>query len=314
MGFALRPFTNVGYNLESIVETPGIVHATTTLKGTGGSYKISWVNGLHLGNLAFGADAGFVFGKITNSRRVTFDSLYLAYASELLDEVSVRGFQWRVGAQYTLPLEKASKKRPGDIGKPFLTAGAYLSTKGDFTTNTSRLYYRDNITLSAPIDTFSSASELEGTGVLPLEYGFGVTFEKREEMRLSAEYSFGKWSTYQNEARPETFLDSWRFALAGEFTPDVASYNNYLMRVRYRAGFFYGSDPRSVNGQQIQEYGFTLGAGFPIILPRQTTSYINFAVKAGQFGVQDNLRENFVQLNLGFTLNDNSWFFKRKFN
>ncbi|MBK7477001.1 MAG: hypothetical protein IPI11_13740 [Haliscomenobacter sp.] len=109
-------------------------------------------------------------------------------------------------------------------------------------------------------------------------------------------------------------LDSWRFAFGGELIPDVTSYNNYFQRVRYRAGFYYGTDPRSVNGAQIKEYGITLGAGFPIILPRQTTSFLNIALEAGRFGLEESLMENFVQMTLGFTLNDNSWFFKRKFN
>lgn len=314
MGVALRPYTNVGYNLESITETPGIVHATTTLKGSGGTYKVSWLNGIRLGGFSVGADAGFVFGKIVNNRRVTFDSLYLAYATELQDDISLRGFQWRLGAQYSIPLDKKTKKRPNDIGKPYLTLGGYLSTKGDFNTNTSRLYYRDNLTLAAPIDTFESATNLLGQGVLPGEFGFGMTFEKKEQLRLVVEYAASLWTSYQNDARPESLLDAYRVALAGEFTPDVASYNNYLRRVRYRAGFFYGTDPRSVNGEQILDYGLTLGAGLPIILPRQTTSYVNLALKAGQFGIKDYLRETYVQLNVGFTLNDNSWFFKRKFN
>ena len=58
----------------------------------------------------------------------------------------------------------------------------------------------------------------------------------------------------------------------------------------------------------------TLGFGLPVVLPRQQLSFINFAVEAGQFGLADQLRENYVKIQVGFTLNDNTWFFKRKFN
>ncbi len=314
MAVALRPFTNVGYNVESVTTSPDFKQATTSLKGSGGTYKLSWTNGIRYGGLAVGADAGFVFGKITNSRRVTFDSLYPAYSTELPDEISITALQYRLGAQYTLNLEKKSKKRAGDIGKPVLTAGVFLNNSSHFTSNSSRFYYRDNLALSAPTDTFLYSADVEGKGVLPREIGFGLTFEKREELRIGVEYYLGNWSAYSNEARPEQFMDTRRFLLALEFTPDISSYNNYFARLRYRAGFFYGTDPRSVNEEQLLEYGITLGTGFPIFLPRQTTSYVNLALRAGRFGLPDSLKENFVQLNLGFTLNDNSWFFKRKFN
>ncbi len=315
MAFALQPHTNVGYYVESVPDLPGAGRAATSLKGAGGIYKLGWSNGLRFGGFSLGLEAGYLFGKASYSRRVEFDSLDVSYSTELLDETSLKALQWKTGLQYTLDLgKKNASKWVNDIGKPVLTAGAYFSNAPEITTTTSRLYYRDNFDLSAPIDTFASATGQEASGTLPGEMGFGIAFEKKDKLRIMAEYAAGKWSEYRNEARPENLLDSWRVAFAGELTPDVTSYNKYLRRVRYRAGFYYGADPRSVNGAQLKEYGITIGAGFPIILPRQTTSFLNIALEAGRFGLEESLKENFVQMTLGFTLNDNSWFFKRKFN
>ena len=69
-----------------------------------------------------------------------------------------------------------------------------------------------------------------------------------------------------------------------------------------------------INGVQLEQYGFTLGLGMPVVAPRQTTSYIHLGIELGRFGTSDVLQENYARINLGFTLNDNSWFFKRKFN
>ena len=41
---------------------------------------------------------------------------------------------------------------------------------------------------------------------------------------------------------------------------------------------------------------------------------MNLSFELGQMGVADVLQERYVKLTVGFTLNDNSWFFKRKFN
>jgi hypothetical protein len=58
----------------------------------------------------------------------------------------------------------------------------------------------------------------------------------------------------------------------------------------------------------------TLGIGLPIIRPRQTTSYVNMALELGRFGAQGSIQSTYVQFSFGISLNDNSWFFKRKFN
>ena len=128
------------------------------------------------------------------------------------------------------------------------------------------------------------------------------------------QFSQALWSKYENEAKPENLSDTWRFAVGGEFIPDAASYNSYARRMRYRAGFFYGTDARSDSfNKQLTNYGVTLGLGFPIILPRQQKSFVNLALEIGQFGTENSLRETYGKLTLGFTLNDDSWFFKRKF-
>jgi hypothetical protein len=78
-------------------------------------------------------------------------------------------------------------------------------------------------------------------------------------------------------------------------------------------GAFYENDPRTFNGDQLSKRGVTVGLGLPLTLPRQQTSFVNLAFEGGQFGLQDVITENYIKMTLGFTLNDNSWFFKRKF-
>ena len=102
-------------------------------------------------------------------------------------------------------------------------------------------------------------------------------------------------------------------AFGAEYIPDIISYNNYFKRIRYRIGGFYGTDPRS-SGEQLTGYGITFGMGLPIILPQQQKSFLNIALEAGQQGSQAYLRETYLRATIGFTLNDDSWFFKRKFN
>jgi hypothetical protein len=114
---------------------------------------------------------------------------------------------------------------------------------------------------------------------------------------------------------PDELKDSYQISFGGELIPEYNSYNSYLKKLRYRVGAFYGTDPRSDGfNKQLTSYGITLGLGLPIILPRQQVSFLDLAFEFGQFGSDQGLQENYINMTIGFTLNDDKWFFKRKFN
>lgn len=311
MALALQPVTTVGYDVRAQIVQPGELELTTNIfKGTGGTYRLNWSNGVKYNNFAAGITLGYFFGKITNNLRVQFDSLVLAYSTEFSNETSVSGLVWDAGVQYTLPFGKIGKSQNA---RQQLIFGLYGNTGANFNTNYSQLFIRNNF--YTPVDTLISLSNQKGKGTLPAQWTAGIMYEQPNKFKLGAEYSIASWSQYKNEGKEESisFLDANRLAVGLEYIPEFNSYNRYLNRVRYRAGFISSSDPRRIGGEQLQQTSITLGLGFPIILPRQQVSFINVSVEAGKFGVQDAVRENFVRMTLGFTLNDNTWFFKRKF-
>jgi len=319
MSFSLQPFTEVGYNLE--LEEPlseGDGENTETfvnsLKGTGGTYRLVWGNGFRYENLSAGFTVGYLFGQITNSRRVTLANVGGAgssYASEFLDEISVRGLTWSVGTQYQLVLQLDEDT---NFAEKSITFGAYGNSATSFNTRADQFYSRDNRALTPVTDTLVYSENVENTGRLPAQFGFGAMYHDLNKLRLGVDASFTNWSGYENGAKPEELANAYRFAAGVEWIPDIEAFNNYLQKIRYRLGTFYGTDPRTVNGQQLTEYGLSLGIGLPLIRPRQQTSYIDLAVEVGQFGLQQAVRDTYIQMTVGFTLNDNTWFFKRKFN
>jgi hypothetical protein len=103
------------------------------------------------------------------------------------------------------------------------------------------------------------------------------------------------------------------FSAGLEYTPDHISYNRYLKRVRYRIGGYFREDPRVVNGKNFNDVGLTFGFGFPLILPRQQTSFVNAAFELGKNGASSPIEETYFRMTFGFTLNDNTWFYKRRF-
>ena len=318
MAFSLQPYTEVGYNVE--VEEPlgagdsenGDTYLNS-LKGTGGTYRLVWGNGFRYENLSVGFTVGYLFGQITNSRRVSLGNVApgASYASEFLDEISVRGLTWSAGAQYKWVLERDEET---NFAEKSITFGAYGNSATSFNTKTDQFYARDNRAIAQAQDTLVFNDNAENTGQLPSQFGFGAMYEEMNKIRLGVDASFTNWSQYENGAKPETLANAYRFAAGAEWIPDIESYNNYLQKIRYRLGLFYGTDPRTVNGQQLSEYGLSLGIGLPLVRPRQQTSFIDLALEVGQFGLPEAVRDTYIQMTVGFTLNDNTWFFKRKFN
>lgn len=314
MGFHLSPYTEVGYNIQNVeIRGETLEQVTTNLKGAGGTYKLGFGNGIRFKNISIGAEIQSLFGKSTNSRSVSLDSIALAYSTDLQDDISYRGTIFKLGAQYLLHFDKPNEKGIYTIGDRSLILGLTYTPNANLTSTSSRLYRRIS-PVSSVADTISYESDIERGGTLPSELGFGITYESLGKLRISAEYVQTRWNEYQNEAKVETLSDARRIAFGLEFIPNVQSYNNNWQRARYRFGVFHAEDPRSSNGQQLTNYGLSLGVGIPIVLPRQTMSFVNLALEAGRFGTQDGLKETYVQFHFGFTLNDSSWFFKQKFN
>lgn len=314
MGFVLQPFTNVGYDLWVEQSLPEVGTARSTFTGSGGTYRLMWGNGARWKNIALGANIGFLFGKMSYERSVEFTQAGPAsYFTNYLDEQSINSFQWNAGGQWIIPLEKPGESSNANNKPRRLILGLYGNSASNFNSTDNRFYTRGNAGYNDR-DTIVLENNIQNSGVLPGEITIGLTYEKSNVFKIGVEYASASWSKYNNPLRQESLADTRRIALGMEIIPDLFSYNNYWQRVRYRAGAYYRTDPRTINGNQLSDLGVTLGFGFPVILPRQQTSFINLAFEGGRLGATNSLSELYIRMTLGFTLNDNSWFFKRKIN
>ena len=91
---------------------------------------------------------------------------------------------------------------------------------------------------------------------------------------------------------------------------------NYFSAVKYRGGFYYGSDYINV-GNDLPEFGISLGAGFPLKLRRSfyetQVSFLNTAIEFGSRGnKKSNTRESTFRISVGLSLGD-LWFNRSKY-
>ena len=315
MAFALTPYSRSNYDLQSVNTSPATGESITeTFVGTGSTYRLQGGWGFNYKNWSGGFNLGYFFGSLDNRREVFFnEDAGNAFNADFVDEISFGGGHYRLGAQYRLFLGDPDPNAAEGVEsrRESLVFGVYGNGNTNFTANATQTDLGRGFTVGT--DTVFLAEDAERAGKLAGTVGFGVHYERLNKLRLGFEYVHSGWQDYLNEARPETLKNSYRLAAGVEYIPNLASYNRYRDRIHYRAGAFYGTDPRG-GTTELTEFGISVGAGLPIQRRNQATSFVDLALEVGRFGNEELLQQNYVRLSVGFSLNDNSWFLNRKFN
>ena len=321
MQLSVAPYSKVGYDVTNTKTDPTLGTTTYNYKGRGGAYKFEWGTGASYKGFAAGVTVGYLFGNISASGTTILDNSVVpnGYQNSYQTNYDLRGFIWNAGIQYDYAFKKLDdKKRKVDNGKHIIV-GAYGNPATTFRSYTSELithvnpYYITNASGAYAIDTFRNIVGARKNGVLPGEAAFGIMYEETDKWRIGINYVANNWNKYTNEARPgETLKASNKLSIGAEYVPNAGSFGSYWNRVRYQAGFYTGKDPRTFNGNQLKRQGFTLGLGMPLRLPRNQISFMQVTFESGKYSIPT-FTARYYQVSFGFTLNDNGWFYKRRF-
>lgn len=314
MGIALTPYSIVGYNISSADSTAALGRVNNLFEGNGGTYRLTWSGAARYKHTALGMNLGYTFGRMLYESTTEIVDAVPTFDSNFRDALNVSGAFLRLGAQHDFILKYAQDK---ESPERWITIGATfegrhnLATAADFLRMRSR-GRASNGTIISP-DTLFSLRNAEREITLPATYSLAIQYVNVDKFKIGIQYDREQWSAYRNTARPETLRNVQAISAGIEIIPDFASYNRYMKRVRYRFGAYWREDPRVINQSNFNDIGVTAGLGFPIVLPRQGTSFVNIALQAGQIGTDSPIKETYYRATVGFTLNDNSWFYKRRF-
>ncbi len=315
MGMALVPLTQVGYSIQSPKIQPGVGAFTNEFEGEGGLYQFRAAYAAKKGGFSAGLGAGFTFGRFSYEQ-VTFltdDTLSTSFINDFQDEFSVRGASLRPSVQW----QKVLKKNQDGSTKESFTLGASAVLPHRLSASGDQLFIRArNRTASGGLSLPDTvlAPKIEATKIqMPAELTLGAMWQKTNKLKLGAQIGWAGWSNFENPIRPDTLKNSFSVSAGIEWTPNWLAFDSYLKKMRYRAGAFYRKDPRSVGGEQIDDLGVSLGLGLPITLPRQGTSFVNLAFEFGKLGRSAPISDGYIRATVGFTMNDNTWFYKRRF-
>ncbi len=323
--FGLIPHSQVGYNIETQESNSLVGEFDRYSSGKGQRYKLYGGAGISMNGVALGFNANYLFGKVDRNLFVDFNNTTEFWNDVETSGISTSGLVWDLGAQYELVLnkledEKEEAKRRNKtrirVGATY-TPSANVNLKGDQSIGRMRISYenyeevRDNNVFA--FDTVSSNIGFTEKMTLPGSFSGGFAIQKDKKWMFSGDFRMTSWEQYNNPIEPEELKNTWRGSFGFEVTPNERAFNSFLKRVRYRAGAYYGLDPRVINEKQLTNYGVTFGFGLPVLLPRGVPSFVNLGFEFGRQGHPELIEDSYFKTSVAFTFNDNSWFFKRKY-
>ena len=314
--FGVIPYSKVAYDIETEAILPNVDTVVSRTRGTGGLYQVMLSNGVSYEGYAAGLSVGYLFGNINEDRTTIFTNVPNAFTNVFVDETNYGGFVYKFGLQKEFVLNKVEESKKNTIQakrkQTKLTIGIAGNNSMSLSTETSSLDRRFNT--SYGFDTILATNEILGNTILPSAYSFGVTLAQDNHWLVGLDYSIARWSQYSNPSQADSLGNSFRLGFGAQYTPNIAAFNSYAKRMTYRVGGFYELDPRIIAGEQLVSYGATFGVGLPITLPKKgTVGYTNLGVEVGKLGIGSPIGETYMRITAAFTLNDNTWFYKRKF-
>jgi hypothetical protein len=303
----VMPVSNVGYNMTATELSPVMGTVKYNFAGTGGVSNFFLSNAISpVKWLSLGASFSYLFGPISHTRtlEIPADSNY--FSTKSVQTAVIGDINLSYGAQVHFPIKKE-----------------YFITLGGTFQNTTNLHAGSRTTLiqygTGLTDTLLYNENADNSVVIPMGWGAGFTFGKKNKFIAGFDYRTQNWSESTFLGTKDSMANSRDFIVGAEYLPNLYSLTHYLQRVRYRAGFRYSESYLQLKGSQLTEIGITFGAGFPILdrvrrAGKPAESSLNVIFEIGKRGTVKNdlIREAYGSLTLQLSLHD-YWFLKPKY-
>lgn len=309
LSFGLMPYTDLGYEFSN---TKPLDNDTTKVNrlysGEGGLTKAYFGLGQQFGDhFRVGVNVEYIFGNLLENRALELQSVP-SLNTKQQDKNSVGGISFSYGAQYEIPLSTKSRITLGYSGsspssinskKTFLVTKYLRQSSGD-----------EGTAIDTPVIVQNGSAKLK----LPLVHNFGIAIQRDNKWLIGADFRTGNWSKLSIDGVNSGLEDSWGASIGGQITPDMQSIGSYFNRVDYRLGFTYDKTYIKIADQDVKQMAVTFGFGFPLAFNRFVANKVNLTTEIGRRGTLKSglVQENYINIHLGFTLND-TWFRRFKF-
>lgn len=308
MGVSLQPYSNVGYGFTVREPGPEGSTAITEVTGGGGVDMVSLNNAFKWGNLMFGIRMEYLHGSIQEEDRFYLEGLQqTAFGNSVVDaNASFSKFTGSAGAVYRIPLG----------GFKYFNLGGYYHPEFELNQKTFITLENQDSGGNGAFSVDTLVNNVKTKLFIPARTGFGISFEEMQKVAISVDFHTQDWSQYRRlDGQPEDNLGrSYRIAVGGEYLPNYESVK-FNQRLTYRLGAHYEQTPYLINGKSVNDFGVSFGMSVPLNAV-WGLSHLNLGGVVGQRGSTTDgmVRENYIKVYLGFSLQDVTWFARTRFN
>lgn len=311
LGLSLTPYSAVSYSFTSRNEGGGPDGTTPVVEvnGAGGLDEFAVTNAFKLKNFQLGIKASLIFGSIQKEDRFFLDGITdTGFGNSVVNLTkSFNGAALTIGGLYKLPVGENKTLNIGGFYNPQVSI------------RQNRLIVLENQAGAGVVfsqDTVVNDRSEKRTIDLPQKLGFGISYTNGSKFTIGVDYQSQAWSDYRNQngEAENSYGQAYKAVLGGEFVPDVTSVK-LLSLTRVRFGIHFEQTPFVINNETINDLGISLGGSFPLNA-FWGRAHLNVGATIGQRGRQSDtlVRENYFKINLGFSVQDLTWFARQKFN
>jgi len=282
----LMPFSTSNYSFSG---TKSLQGTSSTLPveydGTGGVNRYYFANGFRITkNLSAGINTSFLGGSLIQQ-----DSLLTSDLSNGLfttKNIYIRNWYLEYGLQYHIPI---SKKWEADIGA---TYAHKTGLKAEYSA----------LVKDERGDTLSNRVTKNDYFTLPNSTGFGISVTKDKKLSFLADYRFQDWTSLNIKGINYSLVNSSRYSAGIEYSKKKQYANILYETFNLQAGVFYHKSYLKINNEQLDDRGFTLGAG---VNSKRSLFGYNIAFEYGIRGTQFSpVKENYTGLTISISYKD----------
>jgi hypothetical protein len=243
-----------------------------------------------------------LLGQVNRTNEFVFidDDDYLnTFHNNSTEKLHLGGINFDYGMQYTASLKNDY----------FLNAGVSLTSGKNFNSKYEHLAYK--YTAFSTIDTILYISDNSTKAFIPGTLKLGISFGKKNKFTTGIDFISTKWSKSKIPGSVGYAADTRSILFGAEYIPDKFSNYSYLKRVEYRIGGHIEDNYLIINGEQVKEYGASVGIGLPMRILSKTNLFFDFTRKSGS-AINNLHTENYYTMGISLNLYD-FWFRKRKY-
>ena len=293
----IKPFSDIGYNIETVKNIENIGDVTYIYSGKGGLNQLYWGNAFKIcKGLSIGLNVSYIFGSVYAYSNTEFEGTNF-FNSYVNDAYHVDGIYLDAGLQYVFNIGENHRVGLGAV----YSNTAYIWAKEKLLVNS----YSGNYVSTILYDTVFSQDGMRGRLVIPQSAGGGLSYSYKDKITIAGDVTWRDW-THFSFMKPsnDTMQNSISTSLGFQFIPDPLS-NKFFRKMAFRIGGHYSTGELLLRNKPISEFGVSIGVGVPLTT-FNTHSSLNILFEYGKTGTlaNDLIRQDYFRFSFCFTLQE----------